>query len=87
MNLPVTISGSPKPTVTWQIKDKDVVQTGAGSVSTQNGAVFFSASTQNGDTTLTVVGVSCKDSGSYKVKAVNKVGEAEAEFTVVVLGT
>ena len=69
------ISGIPKPTVSWSYGDQPVMQNERVTIETRNGT-----------TILTLNNVTLTESGSYKVKATNEVGNAEVEFKVEVKG-
>ena len=69
------ISGIPKPSISWTYNEQPVLQSNHVSVETKNGT-----------STLTLSEVTLAESGSFKVKATNEVGSAEAEFKVDVKG-
>ena len=73
--IPVTISGLPKPTVSWFHDDK--------ALSPGNGTTIESTDTSS---KLTVKEISSNQSGTYSVKAENTAGSAQAHFTVILKG-
>jgi len=72
--LPVNVSGFPTPKVTWFHNGEEVSASSPG-VKIENGEDF---------STLTVKPATGEHSGKYSVRAENKVGEDEAEFTALV---
>ena len=76
MSLPVDISGSPVPKVSWTCNGEPVT---AG--------IDVTIETKDNYSKLTVKGVSAKvGAGKYEVKAENKAGSDSAEFTVEIKG-
>ena len=75
LRIPVTVSGLPKPEVTWRQNDTPIKPSTRLSIE----------STDRG-TTLHVKKVTRNDDGLYHVTAVNDAGEATANFDVEVLG-
>ena len=73
--LVVAVAGVPTPKVTWK-HGEDVLTTTNG----------VTVETSEGQSRLSIKGVTGKDSGSYKVTAENIVGSDEAEFAVTVIG-
>ena len=76
ISLPVTVTGHPKPSVTWYHGDKELV-------AKEN----ITIETVDMESKVTVKSSSRANSGKYKIVAENKVGTAEAEFDVFVKGT
>jgi hypothetical protein len=70
----VNIKGEPPPTVTWHLADKEVI-------SQENVEII----NIDYNTKLNVVDAKRKNSGMYKIVAVNEHGKDEAEVEVVVL--
>ena len=75
LKIPVNVTGNPKPTVAWFYGEESLET-----------LTDFSVETKNGSSTLTGSGLSAKHSGTYKVKAENKVGIDEATFDVTIKG-
>ena len=71
----VTISGYPKPKVTWTFNEE--------AISIKDGTTIETTDTYS---TLTIKGVGGANSGSYKVTAENVVASVSADFTVTVRG-
>ena len=71
----VNVTGTPTPKVQWLYKDSPI-----------SSAAKAKIDTKENYTTLQVKGADTSDGGKYKLVAENKVGTAEAEFTVVMLG-
>ena len=72
LTISVTVSGTPKPKVSW----------------TQAGEAVVGASvdTKDNSSTLTVKNITSKLVGQIQVKAENKIGSDTAEFTVEIKG-
>ena len=73
--LPVTVTGHPKPSITWYHGDKELV--------TKDNITI---ETVDKDSKVTVKATTGMDGGKYKIVAENKVGTTEAEFDVVIKG-
>lgn len=73
--IPVNVSGSPKPKVTWYKNNEELTSANGRTIETKEGS-----------SRLTIKGVSGQTSGIFVVKAENSAGSATAEFTVVVKG-
>ena len=71
----VNVTGTPNPKLQWLHKDNPISVSSRAKVETSNNY-----------TTLQVKGSEPSDGGKYKLVAQNKVGIAEAEFTVNILG-
>jgi len=75
LTLPVTVSGVPAPKVTWYLGDNEL--------KTGNGTTIETKDTAS---KLTIKNTSAANAGSYRVKAENAAGSAEAEFKVSMKG-
>ena len=73
--ITVNISGVPEPAVSWSFEDAELTVTNGTTIETTDAM-----------STLTIKGVSAKNSGVYKVVAENAAGKDEAEFTFSVRG-
>lgn len=75
LTLDVKIIGEPPPVVTWSFKDAELVSDDAVRVDN----IDY-------NTTLLIMRAKRINSGKYKIKAKNEVGEDEAEVEIVVVG-
>lgn len=75
LSLQVNISGIPSPTVTWLFDDAPIEKSARLSIDTTE---EFS--------TITVKNALLDDGGVYSIIAKNDVGEAKAEFDIIVKG-
>ena len=73
--IPVTVTGSPKPSVTWTLNGKDVESFGNISVETLDES-----------STLKVKGSVARNAGKYCVTAENEVGSESMEINVSIIG-
>lgn len=75
LTIYVDIKGFPAPKVSWSCNEDVLFE-----------AKNVSIETSNTGSTITIKGLTNQNTGLYKIKATNKVGEAEAQFQVNVKG-
>jgi len=75
LTLPVMVSGVPAPKVTWYFGDNELKPGNGTTIETKENA-----------SKLTVKNTSGANAGTYRVKAENVAGSAEAEFKVSMKG-
>jgi len=73
--IPVKIGGIPAPKVEWSLKDEALAASSTTIIETSDG-----------QSTLTLKSLTGCSTGKVKVTATNAVGEASAEFEIVVKG-
>ena len=76
MKLQATVTGFPKPSVTWQLNDKNLSSAGPISIRTDDAGL----------STLEVDDSNRLTAGKYRVVAENNLGSASADIEVTVTG-